>query len=145
MPSSLSKRFLNRKVLVGGAALAALSTAAWAFPWDIDMVDAKYLRAYEWKMMTPPEGAVSDRYVANGSRDDAAGQAMTSPYTASPEHVATGERMFGIYCQTCHGAEGKGGAQVMRNEPDVGIRRFPVAAPILSGPSNVSGHTACQG
>ena len=46
--------------------------------------------------------------------------------------------MFGVYCQTCHGVEGKGGAQVMRNEPDVGIRRFPVAAPILSGPSNVS-------
>jgi mono/diheme cytochrome c family protein len=32
---------------------------AYAFPWDIDLVDAKFLRGYEWRMMTPAEGSIS--------------------------------------------------------------------------------------
>ena len=42
-------------VLVVGA--LAPSTAQ-AFPWDIDLVDSAFLRAYEWEMMLPPEGAI---------------------------------------------------------------------------------------
>ena len=32
---------------------------AYASPWDIDLVDAKFLRGYEWRMMTPAEGSIS--------------------------------------------------------------------------------------
>jgi hypothetical protein len=32
---------------------------AYAFPWDIDLVDATFLRGYEWRMMTPAEGSIS--------------------------------------------------------------------------------------
>ena len=35
------------------------SGTAYAFPWDIDLVDAKFLRGYEWRMMTPAEGSIS--------------------------------------------------------------------------------------
>ena len=137
MPSTPNKKL--RRALVGAGALLAVSTTAWAFPWDIDMVDAVYLRAYEWVMQPPPEGTVSrSRYVANHSRDTPVGQALTNPYGANAEALAQGERMFEVYCQTCHGVNGQGGAEVMRNEPDVGIRRFPVPAPMLSGANAVS-------
>lgn len=128
----------DRRVWVAGALLLA-SGVAYAFPWDIDMVDAVYLRAYEWKMLPPPEGAISrDNYVANYDRETPEGKALTSPYTVDAAHLAKGEKMFGVYCQTCHGVNGQGGAEVMKNDPSVGMYRFPVAAPMLSGDANVS-------
>jgi|GEM_PF-3189866 len=39
--------------------LLAVSGTAYAFPWDIDLVDAKFLRGYKWKMMTPAENTIS--------------------------------------------------------------------------------------
>lgn len=138
MPDPRTPSSRRRVWLAAGAALVA-STAAWAFPWDIDMVDAEFFRAYEWTMMQPPEGAVSrDNYVANYSRDTPEGQGLANPYAVNDATLATGERMFEVYCQTCHGEMGTGGAEVMRNEPDVGIRRFPVPAPMLSGAGSVS-------
>ncbi|MFT4979911.1 MAG: mono/diheme cytochrome c family protein, partial [Myxococcota bacterium] len=51
---------MKKHTLVATAALGGLLAAstAQAFPWDIDMVDAVFLRAYEWEMMLPPEGAI---------------------------------------------------------------------------------------
>lgn len=138
MPS-FPKPFGPRRVVVGALALMGLSTAAWAFPWDIDMVDALYKKAYGWKMMTPPEGAVSrNRFSQNHDRTTPEGAALVNPLQSSPETLKQGERMFTVYCAVCHGAQGLGGAEVMRNEPDVGIRRFPVPAPRLSGDAAVS-------
>ena len=36
-----------------------ISGTAYEFPWDIDLVDAKFLRGYKWRMMTPAEGSIS--------------------------------------------------------------------------------------
>jgi len=52
---------MNKHTLAATAALGGLlfaSSTAQAFPWDIDMVDAVFLRAYEWEMMLPPEGSI---------------------------------------------------------------------------------------
>jgi mono/diheme cytochrome c family protein len=127
------------KWAIAGLGLLASSTAL-AFPWDIDMVDAYFYRGYEWAMMKLPEGVVSqDLYVANADRMTPAGQALTNPNGLPTEAtIKHGERMFGVYCATCHGAEGKGGAEVMRNDPTKGINRYPVPAPMLSGTGNVS-------
>lgn len=127
----------SRWLILG--ALAAFSTAAWAFPWDIDMVDSTFLRAFEWKMLPLPEGTVStNRYVAQHERNTPEGQALTSPYPSTDATVATGQKMFFSYCAPCHGQDGKGGAEVMRNDPANGIKRFPVPAPVLSGPGAIS-------
>lgn len=127
------------KWALAGLGLLASSTAM-AFPWDIDMVDAYFYRGYEWAMMNLPDGVVSrDLYVANADRMTPAGQAMENPYGApTAATLEQGERMFNVYCATCHGAEGKGGAEVMRNDPTKGIRRYPVPAPMLSGTGSIS-------
>lgn len=127
---------LRPRLAAMGAMLLGLgfSTPAAAFPWDWDMVDAQFLRAYEWAMMTLPEGAVTNRYVPNGNRMTPEGQAMTNPLSAPSEaDLAKGKKMFTIYCQTCHGVDGKGGAPVTKNDPANNIRRYPIAPPNLSG------------
>ena len=127
-----------RDLAAAGLALVSLTAAtpALAAPWDIDMVDAYFYRGYEWNMMTVPDGAVSqNRWAANGDRMTPEGQAMTNPYPANETSVATGEKMFSIYCQACHGVEGKGGAAVADNTSG---KRYPVLPSVLSGDGNVT-------
>lgn len=129
---------MRRSFLIAGAA-ALVSTAAWAFPWDIDMNDADFYRAFEWAMSDLPEGVVSrNMYVANHDRLTPEGQALTNPYGADAAAVANGAVMFKTYCETCHGPEGKGGAAVVKNDPDAGIKRYPVPPPQLSGTGAIS-------
>ncbi len=120
--------------LVGLA--AALSSPAQAFPWDWDMVDNAFSRAYEWQMANLPDGAVSiDRYVPNADRMTPEGQALDNPFGAKPsaDTLAQGKHMFEVYCQACHGVEGKGGAPVTKNDPANNVRRYPIPPPMLSG------------
>lgn len=128
----------GKAALLGGVVLL-VSTAAWALPWDVDMVDAVTLKAYEWHMMTPPEGTVStNRWHKNYERTSAVGQALTDPYPVNEERIAHGKVLFGIYCAACHGDDGLGGAPVTDNDPAHGKKRYPIPPPHLSGPGAIS-------
>ena len=128
---------MRSKKLLAVAALGLASSTAYAFYWDIDMVDAYFVRAYEAPMLQLPEESVSqNRWVANYDRLTPEGQALASPYPADEAHLAQGEKMFNTYCSTCHGKEGKGGAAVMKNGP--GANRYPVPPAMLSGAGNSS-------
>jgi len=129
---------LSKKTLILGGLFATVSGAAWAFPWDIDMVDSAFLRAFEWEMMDTPEGAVAVDTLANADRTKPNGMALTNPYETGDAAVANGKRMFEIYCATCHGAEGKGGAEVARNDPANDIKRYQYPPPMLSGTGAIS-------
>ena len=48
-----------KKIYKIGLGLMAVSGTAYASPWDIDLVDAAFLRGYEWKMMHPAENSIS--------------------------------------------------------------------------------------
>ena len=122
-----------RKVWTAALALGALSTVAWAFPWDTDMVDAVFKRAYSWNMATLPEGVISKNH------DRLPGDRL-APETASMEiptgrNLDEGKRLFDIYCTACHGVDGKGGAPVADNTSG---KRYPVPPPNLSGPGNIT-------
>src|SRR5690349_21306254 len=117
----MDRRHLKRVAL--GLVLVALgSTAAWAFPWDIDMVDSVAFKAFEWKMKKLPVGSVSISGYRGGydktTRMTPVGDALTNPMTA--ESLVTtptgpiaaskkGEHLFNIYCRACHGENGQGG------------------------------------
>lgn len=122
-----------RKFVITILSLGALSTIAWAFPWDTDMVDATYLRAYAWEMATLPEGVISVNAARiPGDRYSEATSSMVIPETID---MKDGQRKFDVYCVTCHGAEGKGNAPVADNSSG---KRYPIPPPQLSGPSNVT-------
>lgn len=137
--------------LVAGALFVA--GAAWASPWDIDMIDGLTFKAYEWRMKPQPEAVLARRagtapkarglgYAQNDAvpsvnrLDVEATNALIDPYSSDPQHLATGARMFRVNCAPCHGLEGAGNGPVTVNDVEKGIRRFPMAAPNLSGSSS---------
>ena len=119
-----------RRTLIVAGAMFALSAVAWAFPWDTDMADSVFKRAYAWKMMTLPEDTVSrNRARIQGHPTDPASQALMGP-KPTPADSAEGRQLFEAYCTACHGKDGKGGAAVTDNKSGM---RYAIPAPTLSG------------
>jgi S-disulfanyl-L-cysteine oxidoreductase SoxD len=121
------------KFLTATLTIGVLSTAAWAFPWDTDMVDAVYKRAFAWEMATLPENTISVNHARlQGNRYAAETAAMIIPDDASIEE---GKQLFDIYCTACHGVDGQGKAPVVDNASG---KRYPIPPPVLSGTGNVT-------
>lgn len=142
----------HRGLAAGGGLLFA--GLAWASPWDIDLIDSVNLKAYEWEMMRPippgsvprPSGGIPRAGALGAYQNDPIPQhdrateadSLANPYTSDDASLANGKRLFGVSCAPCHGQEGTGHGPVVQNDPEKGVKRFPVPAPILSGPGAVS-------
>ena len=127
-----SRGWALRKVYLATLGLGVLSTVAWAFPWDTDMVDAVYKRAYAWDMPTLPDGVISRNHARlPGDRLAPETAAMEIP---TGRNLTEGKRLFDNYCTACHGVDGMGGAPVADNSSG---KRYPVPPPNLSGPGNI--------
>ncbi len=142
-----------RRWLVAGGLLVA--GAAYSSPWDIDMVDSRSFKAYEWKMMPPipegslqrpagavqrakPIGSYQNDYIAPIDRNDDSTESVVNPYPVDKATIAQGTKLFQVSCAPCHGEEGKGGGPVTHNDPAAGMNRFVVPAPMLSGDGAVA-------
>lgn len=86
------------------------STVAFGLPWDIDMADSQAVKAYEREMTPVPEGTVPQHsaltpinHVANYALGSAEGNALVNPLEKNEQALATGKRMFEVYCTPCHG------------------------------------------
>lgn len=104
-------------ILLAGAALA--STAAWALPWNVDLVDADMVKAYEQPMRTLPEGVMAQpdlltpvAYRRNYSWTSTFHSSHTWPESTTtgkpfdpdaPAVQAVGAKMYTTYCVPCHG------------------------------------------
>lgn len=100
--------------VVGLASSAAVATAAFGLPWDVDMADNQAYKGYERDMGTLPDGVVAQpslespkTHVTNFKRGSDEGQALANPLADSPETLARGEKMYQIYCSPCHGNDGE--------------------------------------
>ena len=140
----MAERSSRKRWLVGG--LLLVSAAAWASPWDIDMIDAVMFKAYEWEMKPQPADVVSresmgaplpreagyyqNAAIATVSRTDKPTiDALSDPYASDANHTARGQRLFRINCAPCHGLEGKGDGPVTKNDvvaDGEAHRRLPV-------------------
>ena len=78
--------------------------------------------------------------VAMWDRNTPEGQGLDNPLEVngqvSDEVLQTGARMFSVYCATCHGVEGGGGAPVADTTNHPG--RYPAGPPKLAGDGNSS-------
>ena len=108
--------------------LALTSTVAFGLPWDIDMADAQTVKAYEYEMSPPPEGTVLQPneltpgwYRDNYTLGTPAGNALTNPLPKTDATLATGKRMFDIYCTACHGDGVELNSNVSENYPGIAI------------------------
>ena len=122
-----------RKFITAALAIGTFSTLAWAFPWDTDMVDAVYKRAFAWDMAELPEDTVS----VNHARLPGGRYAPETAAMAIPEGADTdeGKMLFDVYCTACHGVDGKGKAPVTDNTSG---KRYPIPPPVLAGTGNVT-------
>lgn len=142
------------RVALGGLLFAGI---AWASPWDIDMIDSWYYKAYEWEMKPQPDGVIGREpssfvrpqdagHYQNGvidnvvRGDSVATDALANPYKADAPSLATGKHLFQVNCAPCHGINGLGNGPVTKNDPANGIHRFLMPAPILSGKGGVAGN-----
>lgn len=119
-----------RALLVVAGMLA--SNSALALPWHIDLADAKTVKAYEERMRPLPEGVMSQTnmltpiaYRRNFTRESSEGQGLANPLQPSEAVMATGARMYDVYCTPCHGDGAKLG-------PVAAPGRYPAVA-ILKG------------
>ncbi|MBX2796121.1 MAG: cytochrome c [Myxococcales bacterium] len=133
----------SRRWIAGAAAVAALgvSSVALGLPWDIDMADTQAVKAYAQRMPDLPEGVVAQSnllspkdYTTNAVRGSADAATLLAP-VATDERKQLGEKMYGIYCAPCHGADGVKLGPVAASEgaPD----RMPGVL-ALAGPNGVA-------
>jgi mono/diheme cytochrome c family protein len=129
-----------REAHVAGMLLGLLaSTSAFAMPWHIDLADAENFKAYEREMQPLPEGVMSQSnlltpiaYRRNFRRETPEGQGLMVPADLlRPEVIestmATGARMYDVYCTPCHGDGVNLGAVAAPG-------RYPAVA-VLAGPT----------
>jgi mono/diheme cytochrome c family protein len=154
---------LPRATGLGLVLMGLAPASAFALPWDIDMVDSYFYRAYEWSMQEIPDGTVArnpagirvagnsygnNNAVADGLFLDDIDKSICSPdhpnygQLKMPEGILQdqylvdqGAELFSIYCAACHGVEGRLGSPVMAMENGVMVNegRFMTAAVPLSG------------
>ncbi|MCB9664161.1 MAG: c-type cytochrome [Alphaproteobacteria bacterium] len=95
-----------------GVALLALALpgSALALPWNLDMADSAAVKAYEREMAPLPEGVMSQPHVLtpisyrrNFSWQSDARLTLQNPLEADDAVLATGRRMYEVYCTPCHG------------------------------------------
>ena len=114
------------KATLTAISLALTSSAAIAAPWDVDMVDSDAYRGYEcWEYTTDengkrecvrsmaiiPEGVVSQKNLLTPNhimtpdfpKGDNRWDAVVSPIETTDTTLATGKRMYDVYCSICHG------------------------------------------
>lgn len=108
--------------------IALTSTVAFGLPWDIDMADSQAVKAYEYQMADTPEGIVPQgnlltpgTYVDNYVLGTPEGNALQNPVEMTEASLATGERMYEIYCTACHGNGVVLNENVSKNYPGIAI------------------------
>ena len=121
-----------KRTLSATALFFGLTTASVAFPWDIDMVDALFVRGYEAPMAELNDDVVTSKHRPNGLEhmdpdqveadwkttggvltimQAAPGAQLEDPYKGQEKEsyvIEEGELAFRTYCQTCHGIKGTG-------------------------------------
>jgi mono/diheme cytochrome c family protein len=117
-----------KKTLGATALFFGLTTVSVAFPWDIDMVDALFVRGYEAPMAELNDDVVTSKYRPNGWEHLEEGRyaedlkttggalifsegnnsSVVSPFSdPKAKYVQDmGKTAFVTYCQTCHGVKG---------------------------------------
>ena len=140
---------MRERVKIGLLAVCSLGfgPSAWAFPWSIDMVDSSSVKAYEQVMEPLPDGVVSQAnlltpisYRRQYVREAPDGQALTPRAMGleidlgSEKVLASGKRMYEIYCTPCHG-DGK------QLGPVAAPGRYPAGAVLKGADGRVATRT----
>lgn len=102
-----------RRIAVWVAVAAVLGTGVVvALPWTHDLDNQISIKPQEMPI-PPPEFSVPVQGKEFRQPLEVE-QHYPNPVPADDASVARGERFFGIYCTPCHGADGRGGGEVVK-------------------------------
>ena len=107
----------ERRLTIAAGVLLSLGigSTALGLPWDLDMADSQAKDGYNLEMTPPPEGVVAQPNIlspmafrakleqAPGGQDTPEINDLANPLEANEATLATGERMYEVYCTPCHG------------------------------------------
>src|SRR5208283_3724361 len=102
--------------LVACAWLVMSASAAWSFPWDIDMYRGATVQPLAAAPRDMPEGTLP--MAINGEMPELpmTREAMTAnehnPLQGTPDNLAAGKSLYGTNCAPCHGDSGHGDGAV---------------------------------
>jgi mono/diheme cytochrome c family protein len=108
--------FMAMRLLCAAAVLAFASmlaaSAAWSFPWDIDMYRGATVRPLTEAPRVMPAGTLP----ATGGELPMTRVEMTAnehnPLQPTPENLAAGKSLYATNCAPCHGTSGTGDGTV---------------------------------
>jgi S-disulfanyl-L-cysteine oxidoreductase SoxD len=97
--------------------LLLVPMAAWAWPWSTDMADQPAIEpqhpVVDGAMMPFPARSVPVTGIPTPYRNREETRELENPYRPTDAaSIAEGRMLFKIYCATCHGPAGTGGAPV---------------------------------
>ena len=105
--------------------LLGLGVVALAMPWTRDMVSGPAVLPQERPMLPPPGVLSVDADVILDRLD--AEERLTNPLPPSPQVLEQGQWLYDLYCNVCHGLEG-------RADGVVGEKHFSNSMPFLDTP-----------
>ena len=106
---SPTRPLTERAVLAAIIILAAAGAATLAFPWTRDMHTGSVVLP-----QVAPRVPVEDTIAVDGPQilDRLSSQGLPNPRPNTPEVVAEGAWLYGVYCAVCHGTTGQGDGQI---------------------------------
>ncbi len=97
-----------RRITIIALLAVLLPGVGYAMPWSWDMFRQISPKPQRDLPPATPEGIVTINGKPYYTQDRWTAAEVENPYKATPESIARGKVMYGIYCSTCHGASGKG-------------------------------------
>ena len=107
---------IRSRLCVGTAAIAAFvvvgASAAWSFPWSIDMFRGPAVQPQEVSPRVMPEGTLPTNTGSPPQDLEQATVKAHNPLKPTPENLARGKELFINTCSPCHGEGGHGDGTV---------------------------------
>ena len=111
--------------------------------WFASMKEQPAVQAFEAAPRVPPEGTVpvsgvtiriaADNPLFTNPMHAAEARALANPIAATPDSLARGKQLFGIYCAVCHADDGMAspaGRPVARRLAESGAPPFPLSTTV---------------
>jgi mono/diheme cytochrome c family protein len=95
------------------AALWTVLFAGYGCPWFTNMADQQSVRPFEEAPRAPVAGTVPVEASAPPDLGFEAASKLVNPHAPSEASLTRGRQLFEIYCEVCHGPQGKGDGPIV--------------------------------
>ncbi|MHB8483039.1 MAG: c-type cytochrome [Nitrospiria bacterium] len=103
---------MKNKLIMAFVIIVLSPGVASAWPWSFDMFYQPSHRAQKVPAFPTPEGTVPIGGKPFFAKNKQEADALKNPMVPTSESISRGKKRFEIFCEVCHGSEGKGDGPV---------------------------------